>query len=123
MSRALGKSFQQIEDGQSSFNFLECARSTDPEPSHAAAEKITDTGARLSHCERIMAAVHYLAKHGQKGVTGKEIAACAKIEFVPVMRRLNDLRNSGELVPCEKGAERICRIDGKAKLTTWWLTG
>jgi len=113
----LGKSYQQIEEQQSSFNFIHPARRNDPEPSHAAAETITDTGARLSHCERIMAAVHYLAKHGQKGVTGKEIAACAKMEFVPVVRRLNDLRNSGKLV---KGAERICRIDGKTSLTTWW---
>ena len=120
MSKSLGKTYQQIENStQESFNFMPAARQRDPEPSHVAAEKITESGARQTHCERILQAVRDLAKEGWKGVTGKEIAAKCGLDFVAVMRRLNDLRNSGELV---KGAERVCRVDGKTSLTTWWMS-
>ena len=98
--------------------FPQASRSTDPESSHIAVEQITASGARLTHCEKILEAMEDLAAMGHTQSTGREIAQKAGMDYVAVMRRMNDLLTSGKVV---KGAARTCKTDGKTKMVVWSL--
>ena len=99
-------------------NYAQAARTHDPETSHIAVEELTKSGARLTHCEKIIEAMEDLAAMGHLQSTGREIAQKAGMDYVAVMRRMNDLLTSGKV---EKGAARTCKTDGKTKMVTWRL--
>ena len=65
-------------------------RRSDPSTSADAERAFTDSGARQSHCARVLAAVR-----AQPGSTGTELGAATGLGQVPAMRRLNDLRKNG----------------------------
>jgi hypothetical protein len=120
MEKGLGTTYPEVDaNNQTSFNFAQGSKSHGPITSHIAENEFTESGKRQTHCERILDAMVSLKKQGFQGFTGREIAATAKLDFVAVMRRMNDLLQSGKVV---KGAARICKTDGKTQLTTWWLT-
>jgi len=88
------------------------ARSTDPTTSHRAAEQVTRSGRRASLNQSILA---FLRASGE-ALTYREIAVrIGQSDAVDVMRRLNDLRQSGSV---EKCGERNCSVNGNA-MTTW----
>lgn len=118
MNKALGTTYKQIEDRQSPCNFPQAARTHDPETSHIAVEEFTKSGARLTHCERIIEAMEDLAAMGYKAVTGGEIGQKTELTIVQVLRRMNDLLTAGKVV---KGATRTCKTDGKTKMLVWEL--
>ncbi len=99
-------------------NYTQAARSTDPETSHIAEEELTKSGARLTHCEKIIEAMEDLAAMRHTQSTGREIAQKSGMDYVAVMRRMNDLLNSGKVV---KGQARTCQTDGKTKMVVWSL--
>ena len=65
-------------------------RRSDPSTSADAERAFTDSGARQSHCARVLAAVR-----AQPGSTGHELGEASGLGQVPAMRRLNDLRKDG----------------------------
>ena len=125
--KKLGTNYKEIEERQAPLffpagpaSFSQAARTHDPESSHIAVEEFTQSGARLTHCEKISEAMEDLAAMGYNAVTGGEIAQQTGLTVVQVLRRMNDLVNSGKVV---KGAARTCKTDGKTKMLTWNLKG
>ncbi|MCK5602001.1 hypothetical protein KAR91_09035 [Candidatus Pacearchaeota archaeon] len=103
---------------QLEMTFNQATRKTDPPSSHVAEKKVTDSGKRLSNCQKILDALGRLKKQGLNGATGREIAMASGVDYVTCMKRLSDLAHSGKVV---RGVERICRTDGVTPLITWWL--
>ena len=92
------------------------ARTSDPVTSHVAAQGVTESGSRATHCAAVLE-VLLLAPHP---LTYREIAArLPKLEAVEVMRRLNDLRHESppRVVQLDK---RECQVSGRPAMT--WAT-
>lgn len=113
MSRELGKTYKQIEaDTQESFNFSPAARAKDPETSHIAAEKITESGKRVAACNIILAVLQE-----KDGLTSKEISARCDLDRHQCGRRMVDLEQSNLI---RRGEKRFCTVDGGQALE-WWI--
>lgn len=86
------------------------ARSTDPETSHEAARRVTESGVRQGHAERVLAAVR-----AHPGMTSRELAGPTGLERHEVARRLADLANAGLV---EQQDARPCSV-GRGRAVTW----
>lgn len=118
---ALGKTYQQVEEGQSSFNFPQLARTFDPPSSHEAAEDMTASGKRDKHRQIILTAMIALNATKEKPCTGLQIANEAGLHNVEVMRRLRVNLAYPGLIESTSNENRVkCPVDGKLKLG-WWL--
>ena len=86
-------------------------RTTDPPPSHDAEARVTRTGRRQSHAERLRA---YVVDH--PGLTSRELGngRLAGIDRYAAARRLADLQT---LAMVRKGGER--QVQGRMH-STWW---
>lgn len=91
------------------------ARNTDPSTSHEAACDAESSGRAQRHRDLVLAAL--LAN---PGATSAELGVVV-LDRWECARRLPDLRNRGLVRTCEKGQERICRVNG-TKALTWWPT-
>lgn len=86
-------------------------RSTDPNSSQEAERRITESGARMSQAESILALVR-----SRPGKTCVELTEWTDLDRYQVQRRLSDLCAAGRV---RKGKRRKCTL----KLTsavTWW---
>lgn len=119
MEKPLGKSYPEIKkQNQTSFNFLQAARTHDPETSHEASEQITSSGDRERHCESILAAMHRLKATQKRPVTGARIANESGMTIVQVMRRLStDIESSGLI---SRSPKMFCEIT-KALRLGWFI--
>jgi len=68
------------------------ARSTDPLSSHAAADAVTESGARRRQKYAVAAA---LDAHGGAGITTRELAAAAGMDRYMVGRRMKECERAG----------------------------
>ena len=91
------------------------SRRSDPETSHAAAEKSADF--RAKHEARIFGAIF---DAGEKGATYKEIAAATGMEPVAVARRLKGMERRGLI---ERSALTDCSgFESRDGCACWWAT-
>ncbi|MBJ7539874.1 hypothetical protein [Marinomonas transparens] len=90
------------------------ARSCDPETSHAAADEITQSGARQKQMARVVAMVHET-----NGLTSRELAHRHGVDRHMVGRRLSEAETAQEV---EKGPARTCAVGGRSSVT-WWVKG
>lgn len=91
--------------------FTAKARSTDPDTSHQAAQRVERTGTahdQRSICLRIVTSA--------PGLTAAEIAQRAGLERHVPSRRLPELRDAGLV---RNGEARLCAVMG-TKAMTWW---
>lgn len=88
------------------------ARNTDPETSHEAAERITESGSRVPQCAIVLDAVRQ-----HPGSTAAEIGEYTRLGHVPAQRRLGDLLRQGTV---RQGEPRACYVKG-SRMCTWWL--
>ena len=111
--RALGTSMKEVESSnQSSFDFLQAARTHDPETSHEAAEKVTASGKRETDCNIVLAVLK-----DRTGLTTKEIAQRCSLTYHQVARRMIDLEHSNLIF---RGAPKMCSI-GAVSVLSWWV--
>lgn len=90
------------------------ARTTDPDTSHIAAQKMKDTGAMNKQSKWVLDSLK-----AANGSTYRELAAAMGLHNPNACaRRLPDLRNKGLVV---NGENRVCKVAGN-KMQTWWLT-
>ena len=85
-------------------------RNTDPTTSHKAAKEITESGARYTQAEILLAAVKK-----RQGGTGGQYATVTDLDSHQISRRMADLHNAGEVYP-----------DGEHKFNghsqqRWWV--
>lgn len=90
---------------------LAAARAADPPSSHAAAERMNETGKAKDHAELISAV---LARGG--GWTSYEIAKETGLTNVQVSRRLSGMMG---VKRADDSLARVCRVC-KKKLATYW---
>lgn len=87
------------------------ARSTDPQSSHLAAEKITRNGTRASQQQEVVRLVTDYPGH-----TSAELARrSGRLDRWQIARRLPECAP----VYVQRGKMRICRVTGN-KCITWW---
>lgn len=87
------------------------ARRSDPEGSHEAARRVTDSGTRASQQRAVLSCVQR-----SPGRTSRELAKAYGLDRYMVGRRLPELREVGKVRNDEK---RECRISG-VTCETWW---
>jgi hypothetical protein len=96
------------------FDDIPAAAAADPESSHRAAARHTQSGARSRHCDMVLALVRALP-----GSTSVELwhqqASQARLERHEVSRRLSDLLRAGLV---RQGPPRECRVRA-ARMVTW----
>lgn len=90
------------------------SRKTDPRSSHLAAYRFTESGNRLTHIDKIVAAVNL-----HPGMTAGELQLFTGLSHVQIDRRNGDLRRRKLVV---FGEERICPITGSLMQTFWPVT-
>jgi hypothetical protein len=86
------------------------ARGTDPESSHLAAERITQSGKRSSQQDEAVRLVTSYPGH-----TAAELAEFSRLDRYQLSRRLPEI----ERIHVHKGSMRECRILG-SQCVTWW---
>ena len=92
---------------------LTAARATDPASSHAAADRMAETGAAEGQRSRVLEALR-----GQPGRTLAELMVQG-LDRYQVARRLPELVTLGLV---RRGAARECQVTGR-QAVTWWVAG
>lgn len=87
------------------------ARPSDPATSHEAAQRITETGKRLTDADRCLDVVRH-----HPGLTAAEIGRDTLLGHIAAQRRLSDLKNAGAV---RQGQARECSVNG-TRMMTWW---
>ncbi len=87
------------------------ARRSDPDTSHAAAQRVTRSGSRADHLTRVVEAVR-----SHPGKTSAELAQITGLERHEAARRTSDGEREGFL---RKGPSRKCSVSGRAAVC-WW---
>jgi len=86
------------------------SRSTDPEASHMAGEKITKSGKRFTQQQQVKELVQ-----DYPGCTAPELASFCNLDRYQVNRRLSDLDD----ISIVKGPTRKCK-ELDSVCSTWW---
>jgi hypothetical protein len=100
---------------QLAMDFVPATRRTDDCTSRQAEARVTASGQRATHCERVLDAIR-----AEPGSTSAELARYLGMERHEVARRCSDLLGSPEReVPTQaaKGAKRICDVSGRLAVT------
>lgn len=92
----------------------QAARNTDPDTSHEAAERITESGERARQAQRVLLCVTLYP-----GRTSAEIAGLMFAERQMPARRLPELVTAGAV---ERGPKRKCAV-AETNAITWWPAG
>lgn len=84
----------------------------DPETSHAAARKLTQSGRLTGQRREVLDALRQCS-----GATHAELGRFMGRDWLVAARRLPELERAGLV---HKGEARICRVKG-SRCTTWWI--
>lgn len=103
-----------MDRSQTTLDFDAPSRTTDPDTSRMAANRIAESGALAAQRTKCLEAV--LA---EPGLTAAEIAQVVGCERHVPSRRLPELRRAG-LVSSPRDRARVCRVTGNVSLT-WWM--
>jgi len=106
-----GGGYRTITQAEAAADPRKLARSDDPETSHRAARKATDSGMVATHEARILDAL----RGARWPMTYREIGKAAGMEAVAVMRRLKRMSERGLIA---MAGERACSLAG-SKCQTW----
>lgn len=103
----------EIAVAKNCFSIAAIARATDRDPSHLAAELMTESGIRANQQNRVLAAVRRWP-----GYTARELARAMELPT-----RDMPARRMADLVPLyvEAGPDRECLVSGETA-TTWYPT-
>ena len=92
------------------FTFPPATHRTDPSTSHAAEHRITATGQRRTHCDRVLSVVRRYPR-----MTAIELLPWLGLTEYQVRRRLTDLKNMHRI---RIAGTRRCGVKGTT-MSTW----
>jgi len=107
--------------------FTPATRNTDPETSHIAGKKITESGERAEHCKRIL-----LMMRKYNGYTTAELAGEMSLTEAQVHKRMHELNEYMLMVTNKdpkhwfagkyimRGSKRKCKVKGSF-CSPWWI--